>query len=44
MILGNICTRSCAFCAVATGRPKEVELDEPMRVAQSVKLMGVNIV
>lgn len=41
MILGNICTRSCAFCAVATGRPKEVELDEPMRVAQSVKLMGV---
>ncbi len=41
MILGNICTRSCAFCAVSTGRPKEVELDEPMRVAQSVKLMGV---
>jgi len=41
MILGNICTRSCAFCAVATGRPKEVELDEPMRVANSVKLMGV---
>lgn len=41
MILGNICTRSCAFCAVATGRPKEVEVDEPMRVANSVKLMGV---
>ena len=41
MILGNICTRSCAFCAVATGRPKEVELDEPKRIAQSVKLMGV---
>jgi len=41
MILGNICTRSCAFCAVATGRPKEVELDEPKRVANSVKLMGV---
>jgi lipoyl synthase len=41
MILGNICTRSCAFCAVATGRPKEVETDEPMRVANSVKLMGV---
>lgn len=41
MILGNICTRSCAFCAVATGRPKEVETDEPIRVAQSVKLMGV---
>lgn len=41
MILGNICTRSCAFCAVATGRPKEVETDEPLRVANSVKLMGV---
>ncbi|MEH6306144.1 lipoyl synthase [Olivibacter sp. CPCC 100613] len=41
MILGNICTRSCSFCAVATGRPKAVELDEPMRVATSVKLMQV---
>ncbi|MBL7923211.1 MAG: lipoyl synthase [Bacteroidia bacterium] len=41
MILGNICTRSCAFCAVATGRPGAVETDEPMRVANSVKLMGV---
>ncbi len=41
MILGNICTRSCSFCAVATGRPKAVELDEPMRVANSVKLMQV---
>ncbi|HPQ09241.1 MAG TPA: lipoyl synthase [Bacteroidia bacterium] len=41
MILGNICTRSCGFCAVATGRPLPVDWDEPMRVAQSVKLMGV---
>lgn len=41
MILGNICTRSCSFCAVATGRPKAVELDEPARVANSVKLMQV---
>lgn len=41
MILGNICTRSCSFCAVATGRPLPVDLDEPNRVAQSVKLMQV---
>lgn len=41
MILGNICTRSCGFCAVATGRPMPVDWDEPMRVAESVKLMGV---
>lgn len=41
MILGNICTRSCGFCAVATGRPLAVDINEPMRVAQSVKLMGV---
>lgn len=41
MILGNICTRSCSFCAVSTGRPKAVELDEPARVANSVKLMQV---
>ncbi len=41
MILGNICTRSCGFCAVATGRPKPADWDEPMRVANSVKLMGV---
>ncbi len=41
MILGNICTRSCGFCAVATGRPKAVDIDEPMRVANSVKLMKV---
>src|SRR3546814_918590 len=41
MILGNICTRSCSFCAVATGRPLAVDLDEPNRVASSVKLMEV---
>src|SRR6478672_9405463 len=41
MILGNICTRSCGFCAVATGKPKPADLDEPKRVAESVKLMGV---
>jgi lipoyl synthase len=41
MILGNICTRSCSFCAVATGKPNEYDTDEPLRVAQAVKLMGV---
>ena len=41
MILGNICTRSCGFCAVKTGRPLPVDLEEPMRVANSVKLMNV---
>lgn len=41
MILGNICTRSCSFCAVATGRPTEYDVDEPFRVAEAVKLMGV---
>lgn len=41
MILGNICTRSCGFCAVATGRPSAVDKQEPQRVADSVKLMGV---
>ena len=41
MILGNICTRSCSFCAVATGRPNEYDTDEPRRVAEAIKLMGV---
>lgn len=41
MILGNICTRSCSFCAVATGRPGAVDWDEPYRVASSVSLMNV---
>tara|TARA_R110002072_G_scaffold15884_17_gene63132 strand:+ start:1946 stop:2818 length:873 start_codon:yes stop_codon:yes gene_type:complete len=41
MILGNTCTRSCGFCAVNTGRPDQVDWDEPERVARSVKLMDV---
>jgi lipoic acid synthetase len=41
MILGNTCTRSCSFCAVATGRAHEYDLDEPRRVAEAVKLMSV---
>jgi len=41
MILGNICTRSCGFCAVATGRPDAVDAFEPLRVAKSVKIMEV---
>lgn len=41
MILGNICTRSCGFCAVATGRPGAVDWDEPQRVAEAIHLMKV---
>lgn len=41
MILGNVCTRSCSFCAVSTGRPPEYDEDEPRRVAESIKTMGV---
>ena len=41
MILGNICTRSCQFCAVATGRPLPADLKEPERVADAVSLMKV---
>ena len=41
MILGNVCTRSCTFCAVATGRPTEYDAEEPARVAEAIKLMGV---
>ncbi|WP_394991710.1 lipoyl synthase [Emticicia sp.] len=41
MILGNICTRSCTFCAVATGRPNEYDTDEPRRVAEAILLMQV---
>jgi lipoyl synthase len=41
MILGNICTRSCGFCAVATGRPLAVDYGEPERVANSIRLMEV---
>jgi len=41
MILGNVCTRSCGFCSVATGRPDAVDPFEPARVARSVELMGL---
>jgi len=41
MILGNICTRSCGFCAVATGMPDSVDWDEPQRVAEAIHLMKV---
>lgn len=41
MILGNVCTRSCSFCAVATGRPPEYDEDEPQRVAEAIHLMQV---
>lgn len=41
MILGNICTRSCTFCAVATGRPAEYDTEEPTRVAEAIRLMQV---
>ncbi|MBM3412675.1 MAG: lipoyl synthase [Bacteroidetes bacterium] len=41
MILGNVCTRSCGFCSVATGRPDAVDWDEPQRVAEAILLMKV---
>ncbi len=41
MILGDICTRSCGFCAVKTGMPTELDADEPRRVAEAVKLMNI---
>jgi len=41
MILGNVCTRSCTFCAVATGKPPEYDIEEPKRVAEAIKLMRV---
>jgi lipoyl synthase len=41
MILGNICTRSCGFCAVATGKPLAADWDEPQRVAEAIHLMKV---
>ncbi|AJY74438.1 lipoyl synthase [Paenibacillus beijingensis] len=42
MILGKICTRACRFCAVTSGLPTELDLEEPQQVAQSVKEMGLN--
>jgi len=41
MILGNICTRSCGFCGVKTGRPEQVDWDEPEKVARSIKIMKI---
>ncbi|WP_298525242.1 lipoyl synthase [uncultured Christiangramia sp.] len=41
MILGNVCTRSCGFCGVKTGRPETVDWDEPEKVARSIKIMGI---
>lgn len=41
MILGNICTRSCGFCGVQTGRPENVDWSEPEKVARSIKIMGI---
>ena len=41
MILGNVCTRSCGFCAVATGRPENVDVFEPVKVAKSIKTMEI---
>jgi lipoic acid synthetase len=42
MILGNICTRSCGFCNVITGRPTELDLEEPLRVAKAVANLGLS--
>lgn len=41
MILGNICTRSCKFCGVETGKPAPVDWSEPERIARSIQLMGL---
>lgn len=41
MILGSVCTRSCGFCAVATGRPQGLDWEEPKRVAEAVQEMGL---
>ncbi|HLL88853.1 MAG TPA: lipoyl synthase [Tepidisphaeraceae bacterium] len=42
MILGDVCTRSCGFCHIATGRPPTLDLDEPVRVGRAVATMGLN--
>ena len=44
MILGDVCTRSCGFCHIKTGRPPTLDLDEPQRVAKAVRLMSLNYV
>src|SRR5512141_672308 len=44
MILGDVCTRSCGFCAVTTGRPDAVDPLEPYRLAQAVRQLGLQYV
>jgi lipoic acid synthetase len=44
MILGDVCTRSCGFCAVTTGRPGTIDLIEPLRVARAVRTLGLDYV
>jgi lipoic acid synthetase len=44
MLLGDICTRSCGFCAVATGRPKRPDPEEPRHVAEASRRLGLNFV
>ncbi|MFO0915469.1 MAG: lipoyl synthase [Pirellulales bacterium] len=44
MVLGNVCTRSCGFCAVSRGRPDELEDDEPARVAEAAERLGLKYV
>ncbi len=41
MILGDVCTRACSYCAVAHGKPTELDRDEPRRVAEAVQAMGL---
>ena len=41
IILGDVCTRSCGFCAVKTGKPTELDLDEPRRVAEAVRKLDL---
>jgi lipoic acid synthetase len=44
MIMGDVCTRSCGFCAVKTGRPETLDLSEPARVAEAVRTLGLDYV
>jgi len=44
MILGDVCTRSCGFCAVKTGRPGHIDADEPERLARAVRRLGIDYV
>ena len=41
MILGDVCTRSCGFCAIRTGRPQSLDKEEPKRVAQAIAVLGL---